>query len=261
MTDRDDLNHFHEANDAIQRRAINDLNKFWARLAKSDPKAVRAAMDLFVPQLIASYGELAAEAAARWYEELRPADKKNFQAELADPVSDDIIEADVAEALGASGAWDTEAVQGSLADAIRRQVFYMARATVARNIAHDPKRPRFARVPRGAVTCAFCTMLASRGWVYYTAKTAGITRPWHRKCDCQIVPEWKRGNIHFAGYDPDKMFEQYAESVDAVGSSFDTKAILADMRRRHPEALTDGVVNMTTPSAMSRPPGMATGEP
>ena len=47
---------------------------------------------------------------------------------------------------------------------------------------------RFARVPTGAETCTFCLMLASRGAVYHTRKTAGEFRHFHRGCDCKVVP-------------------------------------------------------------------------
>ena len=241
MTRREDLDNLRRANGLIIKQAISALDGFWSKLDKTDVKAVRKAMADFVPKLVSSYGDLAAEAAAQWYADLRPG-KDDFTAELADPVTEDDVIRDTHEALGSLGTSAIEDVQGNLAGAVQRQIAYMARATIARNIRRDPKHPRFARVPRGARTCAFCTMLASRGWVYWSKETAGLAHRFHRDCDCQIVPEWKRGEIHFAGYDPDKMFEQYAGSVDVVGSSFDTKAILADMRRRHPEALTDGVV-------------------
>ena len=57
------------------------------------------------------------------------------------------------------------------------------------NAARDGKRGvRFARVPTGAETCPFCLMLAGRGAVYHTRKTAGEFRHFHRRCDCKVVP-------------------------------------------------------------------------
>ena len=46
----------------------------------------------------------------------------------------------------------------------------------------------FARVPTGTETCTFCLMLASRGAVYHTRKTAGERGRFHRGCDCKVVP-------------------------------------------------------------------------
>ena len=36
--------------------------------------------------------------------------------------------------------------------------------------------------------CAFCAMLASRGFVYHTAETAGSMNRYHNDCRCEIVP-------------------------------------------------------------------------
>lgn len=58
----------------------------------------------------------------------------------------------------------------------------------------DPKRPRFARVPRRtrsyADGCPFCQTLASRGFVYHTAETAGVHV--HDGCTCVPLPSWDK---------------------------------------------------------------------
>ncbi len=45
---------------------------------------------------------------------------------------------------------------------------------------------RFARIPNGP-SCGFCTMLASRGFVYASRKSAGEFTRFHDHCDCRIV--------------------------------------------------------------------------
>ena len=47
-----------------------------------------------------------------------------------------------------------------------------ARLTGRFTAQNDPTRPKYARVPQGK-TCAFCAMLASRGFVYASEDTAG----------------------------------------------------------------------------------------
>ena len=47
---------------------------------------------------------------------------------------------------------------------------------------------RFARVTAGGETCPFCLMLAGRGAVYHSLKTAGELRHFHRGCRCKVVP-------------------------------------------------------------------------
>lgn len=59
-------------------------------------------------------------------------------------------------------------------------------------------------------------MLASRGWVYLDAQSAGATRQWHADCDCQIVPAWGKKTPKIAGYDPDALYAQYEAVRDAV---------------------------------------------
>lgn len=43
-------------------------------------------------------------------------------------------------------------------------------------------------VSAGFETCTFCLMLASRGAVYHTRKSAGERKHFHRECDCKMVP-------------------------------------------------------------------------
>ena len=71
----------------------------------------------------------------------------------------------------------------------RNDVLRSLNETIMRNAARDRKKGmRFARVPTGAETCTYCLMLASRGAVYHSRKTAGEFRHFHRRCDCKVVP-------------------------------------------------------------------------
>ena len=46
----------------------------------------------------------------------------------------------------------------------------------------------FARMPTGFETYTFCLMIASRGAVYHTRKSAGEWKHFHRGCDCKVAP-------------------------------------------------------------------------
>lgn len=76
----------------------------------------------------------------------------------------------------------------------------------------DPKKPRFARVPTGAETCPFCVMLASQGFVYHSAKSAGKLDHYHAHCSCRIVPQF--GGESYEGYDPDEYLDRYSKLLD-----------------------------------------------
>ena len=86
--------------------------------------------------------------------------------------------------------------------------------TVLDNVAGDPRKPRYARAPSGIETCDFCIMLASRGFVYRSAATAGELNHYHAHCRCRIVPGF--GSDPAAeGYDPEYWYQQYKEMRSA----------------------------------------------
>lgn len=114
---------------------------------------------------------------------------------------------------------------------------------------------KFARVPTGATTCEWCTMLASRGFVYASEKSAGgglyhgtEMDAYHSFCDCQIVVS---DDDSVEGYDPSIYYDEYIRADDIVRpgmwdrwqslsqeeqdyfgsySEFYTKSVVAQMR-------------------------------
>ena len=129
----------------------------------------------------------------------------------------------------------------------RDQVARRANETTSHNVGRDAKRgARFARVPMGTHACQFCLMLASRGFVYHSAQTAGEFGHYHSDCRCKVVagfPEmtyyWKNGvkvsrgkDPTVEGYDPDLYFRSYElqreiESMRRAGSL----AVAGDLTR------------------------------
>lgn len=82
------------------------------------------------------------------------------------------------------------------------------------NGSRDRARPYYARVPSGSETCAFCLMLASRGFVYRSEKSAGALDHYHPHCDCRVVAGWG-DNPQVGGYDPDAIYRRWGDVVDA----------------------------------------------
>lgn len=101
-----------------------------------------------------------------------------------------------------------------------------ANDTIMLNARRDgAKGVRYARVPVGVETCAFCIMLASRGFVYATKKTAGVDSHFHPNCDCKIVPGFDGDVIE--GYDR----EAYLNIYDAGNRGAGVADTLNNIRR------------------------------
>lgn len=91
-----------------------------------------------------------------------------------------------------------------------------ANRTMLKNAQRDGRRGvRYARVPTGSETCTFCRMLASRGFVYRSEKSAGLFGHNHRNCDCRVVAEGDTDGLE--GYDPghERDLWQRFEEIDA----------------------------------------------
>lgn len=136
------------------------------------------------------------------------------------------------------GAMSMEDWQQVAGDMIRQG----ARDRTQTLVRRDPAKPRYARVPRGAVTCAFCAMLAGRGFVYWTAQSAGLGSTYHRHCDCMIEPSF--GKQELSGYDPDpyqRLYTAARSRLDAEhgAGNYSYKDILSVMRRIGGGMVTD----------------------
>lgn len=199
----------------------------------------------YVPKIAVKYGQVAAAAAADWYEQTRAEQiGGSYEALTADTYSTDAIASTVRWQASRIYAGDSDGMAAFLAGSMNRWVQQAGRDTIMGNVARDPSKPRYARVPRGVRTCAFCEMLASRGAVYYTQTTAGKFSKFHSDCDCQIVATWDSDSIE--GYDPQDMYERYSLARDKAetgnkGQTPSTESILANMRRMFPSSYTDGV--------------------
>lgn len=151
----------------------------------------------------------------------------------------------IGEAMGATAlsGYNPDATEGairagvqSIVDGKRLEVFYgfvrsrvdyeikrAAGNSMFENGMRDPLKPRFARVPTGVETCAFCIMLASRGFVYHSFKTAGGLEHYHPSCDCRIVCGWDTypngtsrrlsASTEVEGYDVDALYDKYVQDL------------------------------------------------
>lgn len=100
-------------------------------------------------------------------------------------------------------------MERQLANAIGYQI-NSAAGRASRNCGkQDKRRPKFARVPTGAETCAWCISTAGLGFHYVSEETASHT---HSGCDCRIVPSW--GGSGVEGYDPNSYADYWRAAND-----------------------------------------------
>lgn len=247
MTTRSDVDALTDAGRGVVALARRDLDRFWAQFAGRSPELFRDALLEFVPELVRTYGDVAATVAAEWYEETRAAQVgPGFRAVVGGAVDDAAVQGSVRYAAGSLFTDNPAAGLALLSGALQRFVLYSSRDTVARNVARDPSNPRYGRVPSGTHTCAFCSLMASRGFVYYTRRSAGdlgrgVGDDYHDDCDCHVVAEWDADQHHIEGYDPGRLFDMYRAAREAAGTG-DPKPILAQMRAMFPDEFTDGLV-------------------
>lgn len=212
MPDRRDLDRLNTAQDKAVELAIADLKKIMARLSGATPEQTRDALLQAMPALVSKWGDVAATAAAAWYDQLRAEHPElpPYKAHHATGIDADAVRTTTRRLAG--GLWDSgrDQVTAALAGNVGMWLKNRGRETVAKAVDEDPAHPGWARVPRGGTTCAWCTMLASRGFAYKEKATAAASS--HRACDCQIVPNFGKDAAKIDGYDPEALYKQYSKA-------------------------------------------------
>lgn len=120
------------------------------------------------------------ETAARYYQMFRRLEGVAGAFEIVGPgeLSKGAVWELLKAADGQPGGWRGEAV---------KTVLDGGRGLLANTLSTDRKCIGWQRIAH-AKCCAFCGMLASRGVVYRSARTAGFGRSYHRGCACSVEP-------------------------------------------------------------------------
>ncbi|ODA90230.1 hypothetical protein ATY41_10740 [Leifsonia xyli subsp. xyli] len=152
------------------------------------PEAARDALLGFMPQLTTKYGDIAATVSADWFDQERSLERVPgvFRADLAPVVAADAVTKTVRYAAGGLFTENLTSTLGNLSLAAAKYALQPGRNTITHNAIRD--NAGWARIPTGAKTCAFCLVMASRGFVYGSASTAGQHDKYHGDCDCVAVP-------------------------------------------------------------------------
>lgn len=173
----------------------------------------REAAKLIMEGFVQGYDDVAAEFAAQWYD--HRAEQGGARLDQAvnmttyRPDSVDAVARYQARKLAKGG---DAAFAKACGEYARNDAFRSLNETIIANVGRDrDKGARFARVPTGFETCTFCLMLASRGAVYHTRKSAGEFKHFHRNCDCKVVPSFEDDADAelVEGVRPKELYERY----------------------------------------------------
>lgn len=261
MTSRTDVKQLNRVQQTLVTQAQRELGKLWAETADMLPAARRDALLELIPALVRKYGDVGSQAAAEWYDLIRGKWLESAGAGgtfTAQSYTPDYVDDELTQTIRAyADALFPENTRGAVAEDLLRfinskldkWIKQAARDTIVKNAQRDPHHPRYARVPSGAVTCAFCSMLASRGFEYASAETAGALRKYHSDCDCEIVPEWD-SDAHIEGYKPAELYADYENARKAALSLLSdsrdlTEYDILNQMRKHVGKYTDSLTSET----------------
>ena len=209
---------------AVEQRVLG-----WCRSHEDATVAEkREAAKLIMEGFVQAYDDKAAEFASQWYdyraEQGGARLKQAVTMTVYEPESVDDVARYQAKKLAKEGDAAFARACGEFA---RNDAFRSLNETIIANVGRDrDKGAMFARVPTGTETCTFCLMLASRGAVYHSRKTAGEWRHFHRGCDCKVVPSFEGDPDAelVQGVKPRELYERYRmlkqiDSMEALDAS------------------------------------------
>lgn len=248
-----------QTTDDLATLAIRDTGLYLGSITSLDPVGIRNALIETTPAIVTPYMVASSEVTAAWYEQVRPG--TGYGLARATPSTDQLermVRYSAASLFDDVGAMVIDRLAGGL----QKMVAGESRGTIFDNVDREQQRGRvqvgYARSPR-AGCCAFCALMASRGPVYTSLRSAGFvtgrgiepdirtdvlgrrsvrgggvqTRgaarlgdKFHNFCRCVITPV-ERGET--LPYDRDKYLALY-ESVPLKG---DVNEVLSDMRTLH----------------------------
>lgn len=159
-----------------------------------------------IQDVLSVFGDESKLIANEFFDTLAKENGSKLTAEMFDTFDDEMMEQKVRYYAQALVDGDVNKFTNDVSDLasyyVKREAFQNMYNNCKKN------RIRYARVPTGRETCAFCFMLSSRGFVYSGEAEAGAKgNEYHAHCDCTIIPNF--GNTKVEGYDPDALYERY----------------------------------------------------
>lgn len=194
---------------AINKLAAAEMQKYVDTNGVDD----RNALINYAYGLCTKYGEGSAELACEFYEAL--ADLSGVKIPPAEPAET----ATYHETAKAVNGCLKQSPEGRLVSSVVDRLTKQAGAdTIGQNARRDGAQ--FAWIPSGD-SCAFCIMLASRGWQRPSrmALQGNHMEHIHQNCDCMYTIRFNE-NTTYDSYDPEKYLKMYE---DAEGNEWTAK--------------------------------------
>lgn len=221
MPSRSDVALLRRSQVRVAQMARAELAGWWATIDKSNPMNIRREVEWFFPVLVEEYGNVAATVAGDWYEEIY-----RELPRMSNLANEARARARARWAIGSAFKGDVDGALGSLEIVASELVRQFGRDTVVQSSRYNGRM--FARVPTGPETCAWCLMLASRGFAFHSETAAKpMTQSHYGTCDCEVVAY--DGQVP-DGYDPDSMYDKY-QSVHESGDT--DKDVAAKLRNKY----------------------------
>lgn len=186
-------------NDEAAQKIINFINYMGIENISGDQ--TKLLID-YCYNIVRQYGEAAGALSAEMYDAVAALEGRYLApAEIAELAS----YGDVAKAV--NGTLNVSQNAEEIASAAARWVKMASADTTLHNAIRDGAQ--FAWIPYGK-TCAFCLVLASRGWQYASkaALKGGHAEHIHSNCDCQYAIRYDNKST-VDGYDPDEYLSMY----------------------------------------------------
>ncbi len=229
----------------LDKRSLNAKAYVLARL-RSEAKDLSNVADArnatieIIRDALGMYGDEAQVVASTLFDEICEAEGIKASSEIFDNVIDDELMQKKVRYYAEKIEDDWQGYEKSNADLITYYVTRSAYENIIRNCKKN--HVRYARVPSGRETCAFCFMLSSRGFSYLTKATAEM-HGLHPHCDCIVVPG-KDGKTKISGYDPDGMAKRFRQCQNTVGvktvNKLNRKQVFKEIETRDWEWLYTG---------------------
>ena len=218
------LNQYRREVESASNDARNYLTAMCEAYIEVNPNASVADMRKFAIETLQDglymYGDEAKVIANDFFDRLAQDANSKATAEMFDNTDADIVEQKVRYYAKSLVEGDTSKFIKDVSDLTGFYVKREAFCNMAKNC--GKAGIRYARVPSGRETCAFCFMLASRGFVYWGEKEAGADgHEYHPHCDCIIVPGFHKDtgineDTQIQGYKPSEIRERYQKCYDAI---------------------------------------------